>query len=262
MTRQRSLAPQLGTRPRAAGREPRAAALTAGPRSPGPSLNSRIHWSLSPWKKLSNDLANEDTGGTGPGPRPAPPASPQLVHPEGHGGSYPVPSPRSPDPAVPSAGQRSNGGRQNDTSTPGFPEPVKATELGKRVFAGVIKVRISRRDCPKLGQSLNPMMAPSEESREKAHGRPGRAGHTGVTPRVAGSRGSQERPAADFPSAPRRTAVPHPGRGLLASGTARDRLIFYCFQSHPPSAPLPEPNAEKRAGLGTAEATRSTSSAS
>lgn len=105
------------------------------------------------------------------------------------GGSYPVPSPRSPDPAVPSAGQRSNGGRQNDTSTPGFPEPVKATELGKRVFAGVIKVRISRRDCPELGRALNPMMAPSEESREKAHGRPGRAGHTGVTPRVAGSRG-------------------------------------------------------------------------
>lgn len=166
MTHQRSLVPQLGTRPRAAGREPRAAALTAGPRSPGPSLNSRIHWSLSPRKKLSNDLANEDTGGTGPGPRPAPPASPQLVHPEGHGGSYPVPSPRSPAPAVPSAGQRSNGGRQNDTSTPGFPEPVKATELGKRVFAGVIKVRILRRDCPKLGQSLNPMMASSEESRE------------------------------------------------------------------------------------------------
>lgn len=210
VTRQRSLAPQLGTRPRAAGREPRAAALTAGPRSPGPSLNSRIHWSLSPWEKLSNDLANEDTGGTGPGPRPAPPASPQLVHPEGHGGSYPVPSPRSPDPAVPSAGQRSNGGRQNDTSTPGFPEPVKATELGKRVFAGVIKVRISRRDCPELGRALNSMMAPSEESREKAHGRPGRAGHTGVTPRVAGSRGSRERPAADFPSAPRRTAVPAP----------------------------------------------------
>lgn len=34
----------------------------------------------------------------------------------------------------------------------------------------MIKVRISRRDCPKLGQSLNPMMASSEESREKAHG--------------------------------------------------------------------------------------------